>query len=133
MQNNKFAYLCNISRKMWGMKFIFCSQINTKGFFKWKLSFQVCVWPDLSKSPKITFLFLCNILIKTWVICRQISMKISCKLILWFLMVMVKYSQSSPNRKFIMSLQYFKKDVRDEVDFLHAERYFWRILLIDFV
>ena len=28
----KFAYLCNIFRKAWGMKLIFCLQINTKVF-----------------------------------------------------------------------------------------------------
>ena len=38
------------------------------------------------------------------------------------LMEMVKYSQSSQNSKFAMSLQYLKKKVRDEVDFLHADK-----------
>ena len=33
------------------------------------------------------------------------------------LMVMVKHSQSSQNSKFAMSLQYLKKEVKDEVDF----------------
>ena len=28
-QNKKFAYLCNISRKTWGMNLIVCLQINT--------------------------------------------------------------------------------------------------------
>ena len=36
-------------------------------------------------------------------------------------MGMVKHSQSSQNVKFAMSLQYLQKQVRDEVDFLHAE------------
>ena len=31
---NKFAYLCNISIKAWGMKLSFCLQINTKVFYK---------------------------------------------------------------------------------------------------
>ena len=39
------------------------------------------------------------------------------------LMGMVKHSQSSQNRKFAMSLQYLKKEVKHEVDFLHAEKY----------
>ena len=39
------------------------------------------------------------------------------------LMWMVKYSQSSQNNKFAMSLQYFKKEVREEVDFLHADKH----------
>ena len=36
-------------------------------------------------------------------------------------MEMVKNSQSSQNSKFAMSLQYLKKEVKAEVDFLHAE------------
>ena len=39
------------------------------------------------------------------------------------LMEMVKHFQSSQNRKFTLSVQYLKKDVRDEVDFLHADKY----------
>ena len=39
------------------------------------------------------------------------------------LMWMVKYSQSSQNNKFAMSLQYFKKEVREEVDFFHADKH----------
>ena len=36
---------------------------------------------------------------------------------------MVKHSQSFQNSKFAMSLQYLKKEVRDEVDFLHADKH----------
>ena len=36
---------------------------------------------------------------------------------------MFKYSQSSQNSKFGMSLQYIKKEVRDEVDFLNADKH----------
>ena len=36
-------------------------------------------------------------------------------------MGMVKNSQSSQNSKFAMSLQYFKKEIKAEVDFLRAE------------
>ena len=39
------------------------------------------------------------------------------------LMEMVKYSQSSQNSKFAMSLQYLKKEVRDKVDFLHVDKH----------
>ena len=45
-------------------------------------------------------------------------------------MGMVKHSQSYQNSKFAMSLQYLKKEVRDEVDFLHADRH-QRFLQID--
>ena len=38
-----------------------------------------------------------------------------------FLMGMFKHSQSSQNSMFAMSVQYLKKEVSDEVDFLHAD------------
>ena len=47
------------------------------------------------------------------------------------LMGMAKHSQSSQNSKFAMSLQYFKKEFRDEVDFLHADKY-QSFLYVDF-
>ena len=47
------------------------------------------------------------------------------------LMVMVKHSQSSPKSKFVMSLQYLRKEVRDEVDFLHADKH-QSFLQVDF-
>ena len=37
------------------------------------------------------------------------------------LMDMVKHFQSSQNSKFTVSIEYLKKEVRDEVDFLHAD------------
>ena len=36
---------------------------------------------------------------------------------------MVKHSQSFKNCKFGISLQYFKKEVRDEVEFLNAYKH----------
>ena len=36
-------YLCNISRKMWGMKLIFCMKINAEVFFKLIVSLWVSV------------------------------------------------------------------------------------------
>ena len=38
-------------------------------------------------------------------------------------MGIVKHSQSFQNVKFAISLQYLQKQVRDEVDFLHADKY----------
>ena len=55
-------------------------------------------------------------------------MKACYKLIL---MEMVKYSQIYQNGKFAMSLQYLKKEVRDEVDVLHADKY-QSFLVLDF-
>ena len=45
-------------------------------------------------------------------------------------MGMVKHSKSHQNSWFAMSLQYLKKEVRDEVDFLHADKY--QSSLVDF-
>ena len=39
------------------------------------------------------------------------------------LMPMVRHSQSSPKSRFVISLQYLRKEVRDEVDFLHADKH----------
>ena len=46
-------------------------------------------------------------------------------------MRMVKYFQSPRNSKFVMSLQNLKKEVRGEVDFLHADTH-QSFLLVDF-
>ena len=48
----------------------------------------------------------------------QINMEVFYKLILSFF----KHAQSIQNNKFAISLQYLKKDVSDEVDFLHADK-----------
>ena len=44
---------------------------------------------------------------------------------------MVKHSQSFQNSKFAISLQYLTKEVRDEIDFLHADKH-QSLLQIDF-
>ena len=85
-------------------------------------------WPAMPKLPKITsFLFLCNILREKWVMklffYMEIKMKLTYKLILWFFMKVAKYSQGPQNSKFAMSLQYLEKEVKDKVDFLHADKY----------
>ena len=46
-------------------------------------------------------------------------------------MGMVKYHQSFQSSKFAMSLQYLKKEVRDEVDSLHADKH-QSFLQVDF-
>ena len=46
-------------------------------------------------------------------------------------MGIVKHSQNSQKSKFVMSLQYLKKKVRDEVDFQHADKH-QSFLQVDF-
>ena len=99
-------------------------QINVKSFLKLLLSFLVCV-PRHAKLPKTTsLLFLCNILGKNWVMklifCMQITMRTCYKLIVWFRWV---WSSISRVPKIAISLQYLEKEVKDEVDFLHADKH----------
>ena len=44
-------------------------------------------------------------------------------MILWLWLGMVKHSQSLPKSKLVMSLQFLKKEARDDVNFLHAEKH----------
>ena len=45
------------------------------------------------------------------------------KLILLFSVCVTKHAQITQNNKFAISLQYLKKSVSDEVDFLHADKH----------
>ena len=95
-----------------------------------------CVWLGMPKSPKITnLLFLCNILIKNWVMklifCMQINIKVSWKFIstLWtstfptrFILLLMNISNLTQSNKFAISLQHLKKEVRNEGHFWHADK-----------
>ena len=63
---NKFAYLCNISIKAWGIKLSFHLQINTNVFYKMVVS----LWEHLARQAQSTKnnhkQYLCNISRKTW-------------------------------------------------------------------
>ena len=61
----------------------------------------------------------------------QKSMEACCKFVLTFLIGMVKHSQSSQNSKFSMSLQYLKKEVRNEFEFLDRDKH-QSLLQLDF-
>ena len=65
----------------------------------------------------------------------SVNIKYFYKLIVSFLLIIVRYAQSTQNIRFVISLQYLKKEGRDEVDFLHENRHqifklFKMILLI---
>ena len=49
-QNKNFTYLCNISSKTWGMKLIFCMQINVKVFYK----IIVSLWVRVARHAQST-------------------------------------------------------------------------------
>ena len=54
---------------------------------------------------------------------NNLVIKASCKVILSLLMGMIKHSQSTQSNKFVISLQYLKKKVRNEVHFLHVDKH----------
>ena len=54
---------------------------------------------------------------------NTLSIKVSYKVILSLLMGMIKYSPNTRRNKFTISLQYLKKEVRNRVHFLHADKH----------
>ena len=54
---------------------------------------------------------------------NTLGIKVSYKVVLSLSMDMIKHSQSTQSNKFAISLQYFKKEVRNGVHFLHADKY----------
>ena len=54
---------------------------------------------------------------------NSLGIKVSCKVILSLLMGMINHFQSTKSSKFAISLQNFKKEVRNGVHFLHADKH----------
>ena len=63
---------------------------------------------------------------------NTLGIKVSYKVILSLLMGMIKYSQNTRRNKFAISLQYLKKEVRNRVHFLHADKHqsFYKFTLL---
>ena len=110
---NKFAYLCSISRKAWVKKlifFFFCLQINTKNFYRLIVSLQVCKFTISLQYLK-----------------EKINDKVDCcllmivegffKVILSFQMRVARHAQITQNKKFAISRQYLKKEVMTKLIF----------------
>ena len=95
---------CNISRKKWMMKCIFCMQINIKVFYKLILSFWVCITGHVQSTQNKKFMYLCNISRKAWgmnlIFCQQINTKVFCKLIVSLCVWVARYAQSNQSDKF---------------------------------
>ena len=113
-QNKKFAYPCNISRKTWGMKLIFCLQINTKVFYKLIVPLWVCVARHVQHTQNDKLAISLQYPKKAWrmklIFCPQISIK-------GFSAQFIQYN------RFFMSLQYLQKEVSEKVDFLHIDKH----------
>ena len=54
---------------------------------------------------------------------NTLGFKILCRMTLSLLIDMIKHSQSTQSNKSAISLQYLKKEVRDGVHFLHADKH----------
>ena len=87
--------------------------------------------------PKITSLqYLCNISRKrrgiNMIFFFFFSIKVFYKLVVSLLLVIAKNAQNTQKSKLVISLQYLKKEGRDEVDFLYADKY-QTIILVDII
>ena len=78
----------------------------------------------VSKTKKLAYFS--NISRKTWgtkfIFCLLINAKISYMLIVSFWVCVASHAESTINNKFAISLQYDKENVKDEVDFLSADK-----------
>ena len=127
------CFLC-ILRKKYVMKLIFCMQVSMKVSYKLILWFLIRMFKH-SQSVKIASLqCLYNTLKKKLemklIFCMQINSRFPTS---WYLLLMsiIKHSQSSQSNKFTISLQHLKKEVRDGVYFLHADKHesFYKLAL----
>ena len=57
------------------------------------------------------------------IFCMETNIKVFYKLVVSFLLVLGRHTQSTQNSKFVISLQYFKKEERGEVIFLHVDKH----------
>ena len=55
--------------------------------------------------------------------CLLINVEGFFKVILSFYVCVARHAQITKNNKFVISLQYVKKEVSDAVDFLHADKH----------
>ena len=105
--------------------------VHKQGFFKLIPSFEMCVSRHIQITQTNKFAISLQYVKKevsdevNFVnfevnFCMQISMKVSCKLILWFLMEMVKHSQSS-QKSCLCNIS--KKNLVMKFNFLHAVQY----------
>ena len=107
---------CNIIRKKWMMKFIFCMQTNIEVFCKVIPS----IWVSVTRhalSTQNKFAYLCNILIAAWgiklIFCLQINTNVFYKMIVSLWVCIDRRTQSTKNSQFTISLQNLKENMKD--------------------
>ena len=64
---------------------------------------------------------------------NTLDIKVSYKVILLLLMGMIKHSRNTQSNNFAISLQYFQKKVKNEVNFLHADHQSFYKLALSFL
>ena len=57
------------------------------------------------------------------IFCLQIQTKVFSKLVVSLWVCIARHAQNTQYNKFVISLQYLKKEMSDEIDFLHADKY----------
>ena len=57
------------------------------------------------------------------IFCLQIQTKVFSKLVVSLWVCIARHAQNTQYNKFAISLQYLKKEMSDEIDFLHADKY----------
>ena len=109
------------------MKFIFGMRRNINICYKLILPIWVCLSRLSQYTQNKKFTYLSNISRKTGrmklIFCLQVNIKDFFKFILSFLVCVVRHAQITQNNKFAISLQYLKKEMNDEVDFLYADKH----------
>ena len=104
------------------MKLIFCQQINTKVFHKLIVSLWLCVARHFqsTQSNKVSISFAISQGKRegwSWFFFLEVNIK---SLSNWYF----SFKCVRPGMpKFAISLQHLKKEVTDEVDFLHADKH----------
>ena len=96
-----YQYLSNISKKMLRMKLIFCLGINIKSFLKLIPSFLVCV---CGQTSAISLQYLTEEVGDEVDSLHALEHEVFLQIHSMVLIGMLKYSQSSQIRKFVMSL-----------------------------
>ena len=109
---------CDICKKIWEIKLIFCMQVNIRVSYK----FVLLVLMGMPRVPKTTSLqYHWNIPRNRWginiIFCMNINIKVFYKLVVFFLLALARHIQNTQNSKFVISLQCFNKEGKDEVYF----------------
>ena len=107
-------------------KFIFGMQINIEVSYKLILSIGMCVTRHAQKTQNEKFAYICNISRKAkWIkmiFCLQVNTKFFYKMIVLLWVCVARHAQSIEHNKFVTSLQYLRENMKDEVDFLPADK-----------